>query len=77
MELIMSGLKRGQVRAFHARPLHIAKLKERLVLINWLKPGNEAALLLLGGQGQGCWGGVSSSKRWGGAGRGRREERGL
>lgn len=45
MELIMSGLKRGQVRAFHARPLRIAKLKECLVLINRLKPGNEAALL--------------------------------
>lgn len=64
MELIMSGLKRGQVRAFHSRPLPIAKLKECLVRINRLKPGNEASLL--GGQGQDCWGGVLSSKRWGG-----------
>lgn len=41
----MSGLKRGQVKAFHPRPLHIAKLKECLVLINRLEPGNEAELL--------------------------------
>lgn len=34
MELIMSGLRRGQVRAFHLRPLHIAELKECLVLMN-------------------------------------------
>lgn len=45
------------------------------LLINRLKPGNEAALL--GGQGQGCWGGFLSSKRWGGRGRERREEKVL
>lgn len=57
MELIMSGLRRGQVRAFHPRPLHIAKLKECLVLMDWMELGNEAEIL--GGQGRGRWGGVS------------------
>lgn len=45
------------MKAFHLRPLQIAKLKECLVLINRLEPSDGAQLL--GGQGQGFWGGFS------------------
>lgn len=52
----MPGTAGGRVKAFHPRPLHIAKLKDCLVLIKQVGARHKAELL--GGQGQGCWGGV-------------------
>lgn len=61
----MSGLKRGQVKAFHPRPLHIATLKEFLVLINRLEPGNEAELLeVKAGAAEEVFTVILSSRRW-------------